>query len=51
MLGYARISTGEQTLALQQDALESAGCDRVFTDIVSGDLPGNLLPVSHKRQA
>ena len=34
--GYARISTNEQTTSLQKDALEKAGCDRIFTDVASG---------------
>jgi DNA invertase Pin-like site-specific DNA recombinase len=36
LLGYARVSTGEQSAALQQDALERAGCFRVFVDVASG---------------
>jgi DNA invertase Pin-like site-specific DNA recombinase len=32
LIGYARVSTGEQNLRLQQSALEAAGCDRVFED-------------------
>ena len=36
LVGYARISTQDQTLALQKDALEQAGCERLFTDTASG---------------
>jgi len=35
-VGYARVSTGEQTLDLQRDALAAAGVGKVFTETASG---------------
>jgi DNA invertase Pin-like site-specific DNA recombinase len=35
-VGYARVSTAQQSLALQQDALAAAACARTYTDVASG---------------
>jgi DNA invertase Pin-like site-specific DNA recombinase len=35
-IGYARVSTGLQNLDLQEDSLTSEGCQKIFTDKVSG---------------
>jgi hypothetical protein len=39
LLGYARVSTTDQQPHLQVDALERAGCYRVFTETASGARP------------
>ena len=35
-VGYARISTQDQTLNLQKDALEKIGCNKILTDTAGG---------------
>jgi DNA invertase Pin-like site-specific DNA recombinase len=51
-IGYARVSTDDQNLDLQRDALNSAGCEQIFTDQVSGTRarrPGLEQALSHLR--
>jgi DNA invertase Pin-like site-specific DNA recombinase len=51
-IGYARVSTADQDLALQRDALVGAGCDPTFEDRASGakaDRPGLAQALSYVR--
>ena len=42
LIGYARVSTQDQTLHLQMDALEKIGCDKIFADTISGSATQRL---------
>lgn len=52
-VGYARVSTELQNLDLQKDSLESYGCEKIFTDKVSGvksNRPGLESTIEFARQ-
>ena len=52
LIGYARVSTHDQTLNLQRDALEKAECEKIFTDQLTGtkaERKGLTEALSHLR--
>jgi len=52
-LGYARVSTSSQSLDQQHDALNAAGVDRIFDDVMSGsrtDRPGLNALLDYARE-
>jgi DNA invertase Pin-like site-specific DNA recombinase len=52
LIGYARVSTHDQTLNLQLDRFKEAGCTRIFEDHISGteaERPGLQDALSHLR--
>lgn len=52
LISYARVSTTEQNSSLQTDALQQAGCERIFEDTVSGakaERPGLTAALNYLR--
>lgn len=53
LIGYARVSTADQSLALQRDALGAIGCETVFEDQASGskaERPGLVEALAYARR-
>lgn len=48
-IGYARVSTDDQKLELQHDALRAAGCEKIFAEKISG--AGARLPAREEMLA
>jgi len=53
LIGYARVSTVDQHLDLQKEALKQAGCAKIYEDTMSGlraNRPGLDQAVEHLRE-
>ncbi len=53
LIGYARVSTLDQNLDLQRDALHKSGCEKIYTDTISGakaQRPGLAECLSYARR-
>lgn len=53
LIGYARVSTADQNLTLQKEALEKACCKRIYEDEISGtkdNRPGLLKALEQLRE-
>ncbi len=53
LIGYARVSTDNQHIDLQNDSLRSAGCARIFDDVISGsksERPGLDAALAYLRE-
>ena len=52
-IGYCRVSTSDQNLEMQEDALKNADCKDIYSDVASGaktDRPGLDTAMSHLRK-
>lgn len=52
-IGYARISTPDQNITMQEDALRIDGCNEIYSDVISGikhDRPGLLKLLEYARE-
>lgn len=52
LVGYARVSTGDQDVGMQRASLVDAGCSKIFEDVASGakaDRPGLDAALSYLR--
>lgn len=53
LVGYARVSTYEQDMSLQQDALLMVGCTKIYQDVATGvkaDRPGLVDAIDYVRE-